>query len=94
MGATFQGVGKLGSGCLDLGKNIHGGGTGGPDVWVGDIGDDITHWEGGGKISPQGALQADKMATLEGGGGGVSPAGGRDGGGGVTGVVNLRLPFP
>ena len=64
MGTTVQGVGKGGQGCPELGNNLRGGGTGGPAVWVGDVGDDTENWEGVGRISPQGEPQADGTATL------------------------------
>ena len=54
MGATDQGVGKRGRGCPDLRKDLRGDGPGSLAVWVGDVGDDTTHWEGSEWIPPQG----------------------------------------
>ena len=54
VGASDQGVGKRGHGLSDLGKDICGGGTISLAVWVGDVGDDTTHWEGSEWIPPQG----------------------------------------
>ena len=42
---TVQGVGKGGRGCLDLEKNLRGGGPGVSSVRFGDVGDDTAHWE-------------------------------------------------
>ena len=93
---TFQVVGKGGRGCLDLGKNICGSGSGGTDVWVGDVGDDTAHWERVGRIPPLGDPQEDGTETLEWGGQevDVSPTDVNDGGCGVTGGGYLRLPPP
>ena len=52
MGADVQGVEQGGSGCPNLGDNLCGGGSSGPAVRVRDVGDDTTHWEGFGRISP------------------------------------------
>ena len=65
MGASVQGVNQGGCICPDLGENLHGGVSGGPNVWVRDVGDDTAHWEGLGRIPPQGGLQADGTTTLE-----------------------------
>ena len=48
MGAAVQGVEQVGCGCPDLGENLRGGGSGGHNVRVGDLGDDIAYWGGGG----------------------------------------------
>ena len=53
MGTTYQGVGKRGNGCPNLGKYLCGGGPGSFSVWVRDVGDDTTHWEGIGLSPPQ-----------------------------------------
>ena len=96
VGATVEGVGKGGRGCPDLGKNLPGSGPGGPAVWVGDVGDDTTHWGGVGRITQQVGTQADETTTLEGGRRevGVSPTVRSYGRGGVTGVGELRLLPP
>ena len=64
MGTTVQDVGKGGHRCPYLGKNLRVGGTGVPDVWVGDVGDDTTHWEGSGRILPQGGPKANISKSL------------------------------
>ena len=66
MGATDESSGKRGCRCLYLGTNILGNGTVSVGVWVGDMGDDPTHWEGVGRIPPQGGPQADGEAALAG----------------------------
>ena len=64
MGATGQGVGKIGCGCPDLGKDLCGGGPGIFSIWFGDVGDDTMHWGVGvGSILPQGIPQADGTET-------------------------------
>ena len=50
---TVQGIGKVGRVCPDLGNNLRGGGTGDPDVWVRDVGDETIHWEYDDNIPPQ-----------------------------------------
>ena len=52
MGATDQGVGERGHICPDFGKDLHRDGTGNFSVWVGDVGDHTTHYEGFGCIPP------------------------------------------
>ena len=93
VGATGQGVGKRGRGCLNLRRDLRGGGSGSLAVWVGDVGDGTAHWEGLGRIPKKVGLQDDKTATMEGDlrEVGVSPASGGDGGDGVTGCGYLRL---
>ena len=54
MGTTVQGIGNGGLRFSDLGNNICGGGPGGPNVWVGDMGEKTTQWGGVGSIPPQG----------------------------------------
>ena len=55
---------------------------------------DTPHWEGFGRITPQGGLQAHGEATPEmmGRSMGIYPAGRRDGRGRITGGGDLRLP--
>ena len=62
---TVQGIGKGGRGCPDARKNLCGGDKGGSDVWIGNVGADNAHWEGLGRIPPQGGPQADWMPALE-----------------------------
>ena len=93
VGATDQGVSKIGRGCTDLGKDLCGSGSDIFSVWVGDVGNDTTHWEWFGRISPQGGPQAGVTETAEGHlwEMEVSPAGGGNGVGRVTGGGDLRL---
>ena len=81
MGAVFQGFEKGVCGCLDLGENLLGGGSGGSNVRVRDVGDDTTHWEGFGRIPPQGGPKDDGMTTSDQAGRwvGVFPTGRSDG---------------
>ena len=60
------------------------------------MGDDAAHWEGVGRIPPQGGPQAERGETLERGGQSVdiTPSGGRDGGSGTAGCGYLRLLRP
>ena len=57
---------------------------------------DAAYEEGIGRIPPQGCLQTDGMAVMEGAVRrlGLPPYGGCEGGGGVAGVGDLRLPSP
>ena len=73
--------------------NLLGSGSVSHSLWVGDVSYDIPHWEGLGTIPPQGGPQADREATLEstGRGMGLSPAGGCNGGGGISVGGYLRL---
>ena len=54
VGAAVYGVDQVGCRCPDLGGNVRGGGSGGHAVQLGDVVDDTMHWEGVGRISPQG----------------------------------------
>ena len=94
MGIYVHCVDQGGHGCPNFGENLRGSGSGGSGVWVGDMGDDTTHWEASGKISPQGVPQADRKTTLEREGRleGVYPSVVIDGWGGVTGGGDLYLP--
>ena len=96
MGVTFQGVGKGGHVCPDIGKNLCGGVPGGPAVLVGDMGDETLHWGGVEQIPPQGIPQADGTATSEGEGRevGVSPASESDGVERITRGGDLSLLSP
>ena len=60
-----QVVGGRGCGFPDLGKDLHGSGPGSFSVWVRDVGDDTTYWEGFERIPPQGGPQFGGMATIE-----------------------------
>ena len=53
VGAADKGVEERGSVCLYLGKVLNGGFPGSFTVWVRDVGDDTTHWEGIGLSPPQ-----------------------------------------
>ena len=69
---------------------------GGSEVLVRDVGNDTAHWEGVGRIPPQGGPQTDgtEISEVEGWEVGVPPSGGSDGGIGVTGGGDLHLPPP
>ena len=60
------------------------------------MGDDPTHWEGVGKIPPQGGSKPDGESNLsrEGQRVDISPAGGRDGGSGTAVGGEILLPPP
>ena len=80
---------------MDVRTFLRYGGVGGIFVWVGDVGYVSTHWEGDGKIPPQGGTQFDRMASEEECGWdiGLTPTGGGDDGGRYTGGGYLcRLP--
>ena len=70
MGAAVLGAEQGGSGCLDLGEDLRGGGSGGHALRVGDMGKDTAHREGFGQIPPQGGPQDDGEKTSERTGGG------------------------
>ena len=96
VGAPAQGFGKRGRRCLDLGKDLHGGGPGSLAVWVGDVVNDTTNWEGFERISPQGGPQDNETANPDRDFQyvGVTPAGGGDGRDGVTGGGDLHILPP
>ena len=96
MGEADAGIEQGGGGCRDLGPDILGGGSVGPVVQVIHMDDDAAHWEGVGRIPPQGGPQADREATSEREGRSVDipPSGGRDDGSGTSGGGDLRLPTP
>ena len=56
MDATVQGIEKGGHVLLDLSNNLCGSGQGGTGIWAGDMSDENAHWEGVGRILPQGGL--------------------------------------
>ena len=60
------------------------------------MGDDASHWEGVGRISPQGGLQSDGEATSarEGRSVGIPPSRERNGGGGNAVFGDLRILPP
>ena len=93
MGAAVLGAEQGGRGCLDLGEDLRGGGSGGHALRVGDVGIDTVYQEGVGRIPSQGGPQADRETTSERTGQwmDVSPTGGSDGGGGIIGGGDLRL---
>ena len=95
VGAADWGVELGGCGCPDLRIDLLIGGSVGHALRVGEVGHDTAHWESFGWIPPQGGLQADGEATSErtGRSMGLSPAGGRDGGGGIAGGGDLCLPL-
>ena len=96
MGAAVQGIDQGGCRCPELRENFCGGGSGSSILWVRDVGADTVHWDASGRITPQGGPQASGTTILdkEGRWEGVSPAGGRDGGGRITGGGELNIPTP
>ena len=74
------GLDKGGGRLPDLGPDKLGGGAVGTSIYIQDVGDDATHWEGVGQIPPQGGPQADREAILyrEVNILDILPAGGRD----------------
>ena len=65
MGGAVSGAKQGGSRCMDLEVDLHGGGLGGHDIRVVDVGNDTVHWEGFGQIPPQGGPKADRETTSE-----------------------------
>ena len=63
MVAVESGIEQGGIGCPDIGTDLLGGGTIGPDIWVRYMVPDAAYEEGVGRIPPQGGPQADGMAT-------------------------------
>ena len=96
MGAADSEIDQGGSGCPDIRTDLIGGDATGPDIQVIYMGPDAMSEEGVGRISPQGGLQADGTATVEGAGRRLvlPPAVGCDGGGGFAGGGYLRLLIP
>ena len=60
-----MGLDQGGGLCLGLGTDILRGGAVGPAIQIQDMGDEATHQEGIGQISPQGEPQDDVEATYE-----------------------------
>ena len=58
-GEADKGDEQGGCGCPDLRSDLLGGGPVGHAVWVRGVGHDPPHWEGVGRIPPQGVLKAD-----------------------------------
>ena len=87
MGATESGIEQVGSGCLDIGTYLLGGGAISPTIRVKDMGPDAAYGESVGRIPPQGDLQDYRKTTVEGEGLGLglSPSGRCDGGVGFAG---------
>ena len=96
MGAADESSEQGGCRCPDLVTYLLGGGPVGHVVRVRDVGRDLLHWGGVGRIPPQGGPQYNMEATLEREVRrmGIPPAGGRDGGGRTTGGGDLRLLPP
>ena len=94
MGADFLGDEQGGIGFPELGEDLRGSGSGGHALQVGYGSNDNAHREGFGSVPPQGGPQADRETTSERTGRrmGVSPAGGSNGGRGIAGGVDIRLP--
>ena len=81
MGKADTGIEQVGGEYPDLRPDILGCGSVGPVVWFRDMGDDASHQEGVGWITPQGGPQAYREATSEREVRSVDipPTGGRDG---------------
>ena len=62
MGPPVESSGVGGCGSLDVGSLLQDSGTGGPTLWVGDMGDVPTHQEDAGRISPPGDTPNDGAA--------------------------------
>ena len=90
------GIEQGGKVCPDIGRDVFGGGTMGPAVWVREMGPNTAYADGPGRISPHSSLKTDGTETVEDTVQkmGLPPAGGYDGGGGVKGGGNLGLPSP
>ena len=91
-----SGTEQVESGCLDIGADLLGGSTIGPDIQVRDMGPDTAYAEVYGRIPLQGGPYTDGAKTAEGTGRrlGLTPSGGCNGGGGVIGGEYLRLQPP
>ena len=59
MGAVVKGDSEGGGGCSDVGTVIRCGDADGPYVCVGEMCYVPAHWEGVGRIPPQGGLKVD-----------------------------------
>ena len=59
MGAAVSGADQGGSGCPDLGEDLHGGGSGDYALQVVDVDNDTAHREGFSMIPPQGGPQSE-----------------------------------
>ena len=96
MGTADEGVEQGGCECLYHGPYLLGGGLVGHNLRFRYVCPDTPHWEGLGRILPQGVLQVDGEATSERKGSRMClpPAGFRDGGGCISGGGDLRLPPP
>ena len=83
---TFSDGEKRGCRCPDLGPNLLISGSVSHALWVGDVGHDTAHWEGFGRIPPQGVPKADREETSErmGRSMDLSPTGGHYGGGVIS----------
>ena len=95
MGTADYVVDQGGCVCPDLGPYLLGVDSVSYTLRIGDVGDDTSHWVGLGKILPQGCPHADGDETSESTGRsmGISPAGGRDGVGGIERCGYLHLPL-
>ena len=68
MGATDLGIDQGGSGCLEIGTDLLGGGKISLTIRVREMGTDVAYEESFGGIPPQGGTQAYGKATAEGAG--------------------------
>ena len=65
MGAVVAGSREGGGGSLDFEHFLHFGGTGGPYIWVGYTGNVPTHWDGSGRLPPQGGPHVEGSESKE-----------------------------
>ena len=65
LGMDFLGPDQGGSGCPDIGEDLHGGGSSGHALRVGDMSNETAHQEVFGDIPPQGGTQAYRETTFE-----------------------------
>ena len=96
MGAADSYIDQVGSGCPYIGTDLLGSGTIGTYVQIIDLGPDAVHEDVVGRIPPQGGPQSEWAATAEGKVRrlGLPPTGVCDGGDGLVGGGDLRLPPP
>ena len=86
------------SGCRrpDVEEFLHGGGTGGPTIWIGDVGEVYNHWQYAGRLTPPGDNLNDGAAADTAGGRELGLPTIGDGGsdGGHEGGRDVFLPLP
>ena len=85
LGTAEEDSGTGGCQPKGLGDFLQGGVTGGADIWVGDMGDDLLNRTSPGKPPTRGRKANNREAEKNMGGGGmlIPTAGGSNGGGGI-----------